>query len=109
MKEPKDGLWGVMNLKLSEIKEKLSKQLPTLSKQYQVKSLSVFGSYVRQEQSSESDLDILIEYEDVPGLIRYIELENYLSDLLGVKVDLVIKNTLKPRIAKRVLDEAVEI
>lgn len=62
-----------MNLKLSEIKERLSKQLPKLFKQYQVKSLSVFGSYVRQQQSGESDLDILIEYEDIPGLIRYID------------------------------------
>lgn len=98
-----------MNTKLSIIKEELSSHLPILSEQYQVKSLSVFGSYVRHQQSDESDLDILVEFQEIPGLIRYIELENYLSDLLGIKVDLVLKDTLKPRIAKRVLGEAIQI
>ena len=94
---------------LSAIREALSKQLPTLSRRYQVKSLSVFGSYVRREQNDESDLDVLVEYRDIPGLIRYIELENYLSDLLKVKVDLVMKNSLKPRIAERIMTEAIPI
>ncbi|MBT4288632.1 MAG: nucleotidyltransferase family protein [Deltaproteobacteria bacterium] len=98
-----------MKTNLSQIKRELSKQLPILYEQFQVKSLSVFGSYVSNRQHDESDLDILIEYREIPGLIRYIELENYLSDLLGLKVDLVLKDTLKPRVAKRVLGEAIQI
>lgn len=98
-----------MKTNLSQIKRELSKQLPVLYEQFQVKSLSVFGSYVSNQQHDESDLDILIEYREIPGLIKYIELENYLSDLLGLKVDLVMKDTLKPRIAKRVLGEAIQI
>ncbi len=94
---------------LSAIREALSKQLPTLSRRYQVKSLSVFGSYVRREQSDESDLDVLVEYRDIPGLIRYIELENYLSDLLKVKEDLVMKNSLKPGTAERIMTEEIPI
>jgi uncharacterized protein len=98
-----------MKTNLSKIKIKLSEHLPILYKQFKVKSLSIFGSYVRNQQNNESDLDILIEYLEIPGLIKYIELENYLSDLLGLKVDLVMKDTLKARIAERVLNEAIQI
>lgn len=94
---------------LSKIREELSKQLPTLSRRYQVKSLSIFGSYARQDQSDGSDIDVLVEYLEIPGLIRYIELENYLSDLLKIKVDLVLKDSLKPGIAKHVLAQAIQI
>ncbi|MEM2843063.1 MAG: nucleotidyltransferase domain-containing protein [Candidatus Bathyarchaeia archaeon] len=63
--------------------------------EYKVKKIGVFGSYIRGEQKS-SDLDILIEfYSDAEvDLIKFIELEEYLSDLLGIKVDLVMKSTL---------------
>ncbi|MCI5219247.1 MAG: hypothetical protein D3914_08670 [Candidatus Electrothrix sp. LOE2] len=55
---------------------------PLLTAQYKIKSLALFGSYVRHEQNDASDLDILIEYHEVPDLISYIELENSMSDLL---------------------------
>jgi len=98
-----------MNKTISEIKEALKNQMPILSKQYGVKSMSLFGSYVKGQAKSESDLDILVEYTELPGLIKYIELENRLSDLLGIKVDLVIQDSLKPRIEENVLGEAVRI
>jgi len=83
--------------------------MPILSKQYGVRSISLFGSYVKRQENQESDLDILVEYEELPGLIKYIELENRLSDLLEIKVDLVIQDSLKPRIAESVLGEAIRI
>lgn len=83
--------------------------MPELAHRYQVESLGVFGSYVRQEQSPESDLDLLVTFHETPGLLRYIELENYLSDLLGVKVDLVMKDALKPHIGKRILEEVMMV
>ncbi len=83
--------------------------MPLLSRLYGVKSMSLFGSYVKGQEKSESDLDILVEYTELPGLIKYIELENRLSDLLGIKIDLVIRESLKPRIAKSVLLEAIQI
>lgn len=91
------------------IKQSLSQYFPVLSEQYKVKSLALFGSYVRNEQRKDSDLDILIEYTETPDLITYIELENKLSDFLGIKVDLVMKDGLKPRLARRILEEAVPI
>ena len=57
---------------------------------YRVASLALFGSYVRRENKSDSDLDVLVSFTDPPGLVRFIQLENELTDLLGIKVDLVM-------------------
>ncbi len=87
----------------------LRQHLPEIRKKYSVSYLGVFGSYVRGEQTSESDLDVLVEFDKTPGLLKYIELEYYLSDLLGVKVDLVTRTGLKPNVGKRVLNEVVSV
>lgn len=71
--------------------------------------MSLFGSYTKGQERSGSDLDILVEYTELPGLIKYIELENRLSDLLGIKVDLVIRDSLKPRLAENVLSDSIQI
>jgi len=92
-----------------QIQERLRGLLPTLSDQYHVESLALFGSYVRREQKAGSDLDVPVTFRRTPGLIEFVQLENYLSDVLGVKVDLVMKDVLKPRIGRRILDEAVPI
>lgn len=83
--------------------------LPELEDRFKVRSLAVFGSYVRGEQTDASDLDVLIEFNETPGLLEFIELENYLSDTLGIKVDLVLKSALKPNIQKCILNEAVPV
>jgi uncharacterized protein len=83
----------------------LRQHLPELRDKYSVNYLGVFGSYVRGEQTKDSDLDVLVQFEKKPGLFKYIELEDYLSELLGVKVDLVMKSALKPNIGKRILNE----
>ena len=57
------------------------------------------------EQKSESDLDVLVEYEKTPGFFSFVRLEEELSKLLGVQVDLVMKSALKPHIGKIILDE----
>jgi len=97
-----------MNDKIRQILEQHKNEL---RERYGVKEVGVFGSYVRGEQKEESDLDILVTFEpDVKmDLIKFVELEMYLSELLGVKVDLVMKSALKPRIGKRILEEVVYI
>jgi predicted nucleotidyltransferase len=85
--------------------EILRQHLPELREKYSVSYLGIFGSYIRGEQTKDSDLDVLIQFDKKPGLLKYIELENYLSDLLGVKVDLVMKSALKPNIGKQILNE----
>ncbi len=95
--------------KIDIIMEKLRKSKPIIEKKYGVKSLEIFGSYIRGEQKKGSDLDILVEFYQTIDLFKYIELENFLSKKLGVKVDLVMKDILKPRIKDRILKEAVPV
>jgi uncharacterized protein len=84
--------------------------LPELRERYGVRALGVFGSYVRGEQRPRSDLDLLVEFDERPlTLIQVITLEQHLSDLLGVKVDLVEKKTLKPAIGRHILQEVVPV
>ena len=80
---------------------------PELEAKYGVKSLALFGSYVRNEQGPASDLDVLVELDDRGlTLLQFVGLQNYLSDLLGVNVDLVEKNCLRPSLAPTILAEA---
>jgi len=96
---------------IDKIKQILEQHKNELRERYGVKEIGVFGSYVRGEEKEESDLDILVMFEpDVKmDLIKFVELEVYLSELLGLKVDLVMKSALKPRIGRRILEEAVYI
>ena len=80
-----------------------------LRKEYGVREIGVYGSYVRGEYRIDSDIDILVEFEEDAkmDLIKFVELEDYLSELLGVKVDLVMKSVLKPRLGKHILKEVI--
>ena len=72
--------------------------------------LRVFGSVARGEQGTESDVDILVDFEETNGgvsLLDLVRLENRLSDLLGVHVDLVQEKSLKSRVRRNVNREAV--
>lgn len=89
--------------------EILREQSPFLAEQYHVATMELFGSYVRHEERKNSDLDILVTFTKPPSLFKLIRLENHLSDLLGVKVDLVMKDSLKPAIGKNILREVVPV
>ena len=96
---------------LEEIKSTLTNQKGELKQKYKVKEIGIFGSYVRGEQKKQSDIDLLVEFESSSNLtlLDFIGLENYLGKLLDIKVDLVEKHTLKPRIGKHILQEVVNI
>ncbi|MEZ4708090.1 MAG: nucleotidyltransferase family protein [Caldilineaceae bacterium] len=93
----------------TEISNQLRSTLPLLRQQYHIKSLSLFGSYVRNEQRPDSDLDLLVTFQEEPTLLQFVELENKLSDILGVKVDLVMSDSLKPAIGAVILKEAIPV
>jgi len=93
--------------KLGEIEKKLKELKPTLRDKYKVKTIGLFGSYTRGQQKRESDLDVLVELSEPIGLLTFIELENFLSEKLEAKVDLVMRNALKPRIKDRIIKEAI--
>jgi hypothetical protein len=88
-----------------EIKEVLQSHKSELREQYGLKEIGIFGSYVRGEQKEESDLDVLVELERPVGFVRFLKLEKALSQLLGVRVEMVTKKALKPHIGKRILQE----
>lgn len=92
---------------LEEIKAILIQYKTVIQDKYKVNELGIFGSYVRGEQNDESDVDVLVEFSETPSLLKFINLENYLTDTLGVKVDLVHKGGLKPIIAEQILGEAI--
>jgi predicted nucleotidyltransferase len=87
----------------------IKKHLPELSKQFSVKSLGIFGSYVHGQQREDSDLDVLVTFDEVPSLFKFIDLEDRLGELTGVQIDLVMEDSLRPNIGRRVLQEVVRL
>lgn len=97
-------------MKTMELIEKKIRELkPILKEKYNVKKISIFGSYVRGEQEMASDIDILVEFNNPIGFFQFMRLEFDLEENLGLNVDLVSKNALKPRIGEHILREAIEI
>ena len=95
--------------KAGEFARVLHDHLPELTERYGVKSLGLFGSYVRGEETEGSDLDLLVEFAETPDLLEFVALGRDLSELLGVKLDLVMKRALKTRIGERILEEVVAV
>jgi predicted nucleotidyltransferase len=82
---------------------------PDLKERFKVKTIGLFGSYVKGEQKDTSDLDVLVDFYEPISLFRFIELEDFLTQQLGVKVDLVMRDALKPRIKNNILSEAIYV
>ena len=99
----------MINDSLERYRRVLREHLPHLSERYHVATLGLFGSYVRGTERADSDLDVLVTFDELPSLFRLIDLENHLGDLLGVKVDLVLRDSLKPRIGQRIRHEVVPV
>jgi predicted nucleotidyltransferase len=98
-----------MKKSLKEILKELKSILPEIQEKYSVDSIELFGSYAVNQQKSKSDVDLLVSFSKTPGLLKYIELENHLSDKLKIKVDLVMKNSIKPTLKSYILPQAVRV
>ncbi|UCH98579.1 MAG: nucleotidyltransferase family protein [Candidatus Aminicenantes bacterium] len=92
---------------LNEIKTKLSAHKGELRRRYKVKEIGIFGSYAREDQKENSYIDILVTFEKTPGLLKFLELENHLSDLLGIDVDLVRKEAVRKELKDTILKNTV--
>jgi len=97
------------NRRVDRLVRILRERMPELKERYNVNSLGVFGSYVHNQQTPRSDLDVLVEYAEAPSLFEFMDLENFLAKLLGVKVELVSRNALKGNIGDRILREVVHV
>jgi len=93
-----------------EIKNILKKNSDDLKQKFGIKEFGIFGSYVRGEQEESSDIDILVEFkEGYKTFDNYMDLKFYLEELLGLRVDLVSKTALKPRLKPYILKEVVYV
>ncbi|PSQ68609.1 MAG: hypothetical protein BRD26_07950 [Bacteroidetes bacterium QH_1_64_81] len=93
---------------LDDIRAQLQAELPMLRERYDVDRIGICGSYVRGEQTEDSDLDLLVTFTETPGLIEFIGLERYLEDALGVSVDLGTPDGLKEGPAAENIHREVE-
>ena len=96
---------------LTEIKRSLIEQDAYLAETYGVAIVGVFGSYVRGEQKPSSDVDLLIDVSETShiDLLDLVRLEDYLSKLLEINVDITIKRNLRKRIGRRILGEVISL
>jgi len=96
---------------IEEIKAILKEHKKDVVLKYRVIEIGIFGSFVRGEQRRHSDVDILVEFNqrNIPGLLKFIEMERYLEKLLSKKVDLVRKGGIRPELRKVILKEVVYI
>jgi uncharacterized protein len=96
-------------MNLINIKKILNAQKPFLRDKYKVAEIGIFGSFVRNEEQIDSDVDVLVDFEGKIDLFDLLDLEEYLVNLFGRKVDLVTRKTLKPYIGQRILAEVQTI
>ena len=80
-----------------------------IQKEYKVSEMKIFGSYANKKNNSSSDLDLLVSFSETPSLLKFIELENFLSDKIGIKVDLVMEDSIKFQLRESILSSAIQI
>ena len=94
---------------LEKLKAELEAIKPVLKQQYKVETIGIFGSYSRGEQTKKSDLDLIVSFSEPIGIYKFIEVEEFISNKLRVKVDLVQKGALLPMIKDQILNETITI
>jgi len=91
------------------IRARLAAMLPELRVRYGVRSLAIFGSYARGGQTPGSDIDLVVEFEELPDLYAFVGLGLDLEDALGLKVDVATREMLKKRVAQTALRDLVPV
>lgn len=92
---------------IQKLREIISQNKKFLEESYKVKNIGVFGSYAKGCAHKNSDIDILVDFSEIPDMFKFIELEYVLRKLLGRKVDLVTPKALKPLIKSDILKETI--
>jgi predicted nucleotidyltransferase len=98
-----------MDKSFQEMKNIIKENKKLLEDRYKVKEIGVFGSFVSGEQKRGSDVDILVDFYEVPDLFKFINLERYLQRILKKKVDLVRKPVVRKELKKKILSEVVYV
>lgn len=93
---------------LPKIQQKIKQHIPFLSQEFHVKRIGIFGSYAQKKETVASDIDLLVEFSEPIGW-EYIDLHEYLEQLLEKQVDLVTVEALKPRLKATILNSVIYI
>jgi len=93
--------------KLKAIKKKLEELKPLLKEGFKVTEIGIFGSWIREENKETSDLDILVEFEEPVSFLGVVKLENYLSERLDIKVDLIPQKDVREELKERIFKEVI--
>ena len=97
------------NNAITEIIHLLQAKQSYFADKYDVAAFGVFGSRIRGEHEGDSDLDILVEFTTPPTLFQFVRLQDELSALVDMPVDLVMKSALKPQISEQILAEVIPV
>jgi hypothetical protein len=95
--------------KIDKIKKILAEHRDELRREHKIIEIGIFGSYIRGEQKRKSDIDILVKFKEPVSLLDLVGSENYLSELLKIKVDLIPKEDLRPELKDIILKETVYV
>jgi uncharacterized protein len=92
-----------------EIISKLKAQKAILFKKYKIKNIGIFGSYIRNEETNDSDIDILVEFTETPGMKEFFQAEEYLEKLLNKKIDMVREKAIRKELKEEIMSEVIYI
>jgi len=92
---------------LNEIIKTLKEHKEELKNKYKIKEIKIFGSYAKGEQKETSDIDIIVDFEEIPTFIEFVKIQDELKNLLGVKVDLLTEESISPFIKPFIKDVVI--
>lgn len=87
----------------------LRSELPELKRRYAVRALRLTGSTAKGLATPQSDVDVIVDFDDVPSLFTLGRLKVHLEQILGAKVDLLMESGLRPRTRQRALADAINV
>lgn len=94
---------------IAHLARRLRSLLPDLRARHHLDTVALFGSYARNEQRPDSDLDVLVTFSRTPSMFELMHAQDDISDALGMPVDLVMRTGLQSRLARYVLREAIQL
>jgi len=94
---------------LGEIERILTEHKEEFRRKYSITEIGIFGSFARGEQTSTSDIDILVDFDKLPDLFKFCEIERVMEELLGIKVDLVRKPAIRKELVENILSEVIQV
>lgn len=98
-----------MKLAIKQIKDTLNNNRDYIRDTYHVVNIGIFGSVARGENTEKSDLDVLVEFSKPIGFFEFVRLEDYLTKVIGQRVDLVTKNALRPFLKEEILSQTIYV